>query len=183
MSIDSLSPGVRRVLALSLLVGALALSGLMAIGPFLKNAALQEDVAALRTLLAQHERLALATAGRPTNPTGQEMLLVGETTGIAGAELQRVVVELARQHAMSFRSTQVAPPTREEDLTVIALETSLQGRIEGLRGLLHAVETGAPMLFVEGLSIKPIGTPAAQQPTSLDVNLRVRGYAASKDAN
>ena len=183
MQLEALPKPVRRAAALGLFVLALGLATLLAMAPFVRVAALDEEIAAERDLVAQQERLVLAAAGRPTQ-AGREVLVAGETGGMAGAELQRVIAQLARQNALSLRSTQVAPAKREADLTVLAVEVSLQGGMEGLRALLHALETGAPMLFIDALAIKSV----PQQPTGnrqvvLDVSLKVRGYGAGKDAN
>ena len=124
----------------------------------------------------------LAAAGRPAQ-AGRDVLITGETSGVAGAELQRVIAELARRHTLTLRSTQVAPAKREGDLTVLAVEVSLQGGIEGLRALLHALETGAPTLFIDALAVKSMAQQTANRPALLDVSLKVRGYGAGKDGN
>ena len=111
------------------------------------------------------------------------LLAVAPFVRMAAAELQRVISELARQNALSLRSTQVAPAKREADLTVLAVEVSLQGGIEGLRTFVHSLETGAPVLFIDALSIKSVAQPTANRPALLDVSLKVRGYGAGKDAN
>jgi general secretion pathway protein M len=182
MALDALPTPVRRAAALGFVVLALGLAALVAIVPFVRMAAVGEEVAAARDLLAQQQRLALAAAGRPTQ-AGREALIVGESSGVAGAELQRVISELARQNGLALRSTQVVPAKREADLTVLAVEVSLQGGMEGLRALLHALETGAPMLFIDALSAKSAAEKVAGRPVLLDVSLKVRGYGAGKDAN
>ena len=94
------------------------------------------------------------------------------------------MAELARQNGMSLRSMQVLPPKRDGDLTAIGLEVSLRGEITGLQKLLYTVETGAPVLFVEALSVKSAATPeATARPVALDVTLKVRGYGAAKETN
>ena len=183
MQLEALPKPVRRAVALGLAVLALGLAALLAIAPFVRMAALEEEAAAARDLVAQQERLVLAAAGRPTQ-AGREVLVAGDTSGVAGAELQRVISDLARQNSLSLRSTQVAPAKREADLTVLAVEVSLQGGIDGLRALLHALETGAPMLFVDALAVKSVQQqPTANRAVLLDVSLKVRGYGAGKDAN
>src|SRR5262249_60473475 len=125
--------------------------------PFVKSAALREEIGVTRDLVAQRERLHLAASGTATQ-NGRDALLKGDSSGILAADLQRRMAELARQNAMSLRSTQVLPAQRDGDLTVIGLEASLLGEIAGLRTLLYAVETSAPVLFVEALSVKAATT-------------------------
>jgi hypothetical protein len=170
-------PGpLRRAAAMGLVALALALAGLAAFTPYARLAALGEETAAVSTLVAQQERLLEAAARRPAH-AARNVLLAGETSGMAGAELQRVISDLARQNGMSLRSTLVTAPKREVDV-------SLQGHMAGLRGFLHAIETGVPILFIETLSIKSVAVyQPVKQPAMLDVTLRVRGYGAGKEVN
>jgi general secretion pathway protein M len=172
-----------RVAALGLVALALGLAALAAFAPFARMMAVGEEIATVNDQIALQERLLRAAARRPAHAT-RDMLVAGETSGLAGAELQRVLTELARRSGLSLRSTHVAPPKREADLAAIGVEVSLQGQTEGLRTFIHAIETGTPVLFIETLSIKSV--PSYQpvpQPASLDVTLRVRGYGAGKEIN
>jgi general secretion pathway protein M len=151
--------------------------------PFVWTAAVSGEIAIVNDQIVQQERLLRAAARRPAR-TARDMLVTGETSGLAGAELQRVVTELARRSGLSLRSTHVAATKREADLAAIEVEVSLQGQTEGLRAFIHAIETGTPILFIETLSIR--SAPSYQtvpQPVLLDVTLRVRGYGAGKDIN
>jgi general secretion pathway protein M len=172
-----------RMIAALLFILVVAFAALAAALPFVKNAALRDEIAVTRELVAQRERLQTAASGTPS-PDGRDALLKGDSSGILAADLQRRMAELARQNDMSLRSMQVLPPKREGDLTVIGLEVSLRGEIAGLRTLLYAVETGAPVLFVEALSVKSATTPeATARSVALDVTLKVRGYGAAKETN
>jgi general secretion pathway protein M len=182
MAFDALPKPMRRAVAMGLVVVALTFAALLAVGPLVRLAAMADEVTAAADLLAQQQRLATAAAGRPAAP-GREPLIAGETSGLAGAELQRIVSELARQNALALRSTQVAPAKREADLTVLAVEASLRGGMEGLRGFLYALETGAPMLFVDALSIKAAAEKEPGPAAVLDIGVKVRGYGAGKDGN
>jgi general secretion pathway protein M len=174
---------LRRIAALGLVVLALGLAALVAIAPFARMAAVSEEIAASADLVAQQERLMRAAAGRPTQVT-RKVFLAGETSGIAGAELQRVISQLARDKGMSLRSAHVTPPKREADLTVVGVDAVLNGRMEALRSLFHAIETGTPILFVETLSIRTVAaSQPGQQPASLDITLRIRGYGVGKETN
>jgi general secretion pathway protein M len=162
---------------------ALGLAAVAAIAPFVQMAAVEGEMTATADQIGQHERLLRAAARRPAH-AARDMLVTGETSGLAGAELQRVLTELARRSGLSLRSTHVAPPKREADLAAIGVEVSLQGQMEGLRTFLHAIETGTPVLFIETLAIRSAPSyQAVAQPISLDVTLRVRGYGAGKEIN
>lgn len=174
---------LRRAAALGLLVLVLGLAALAAVAPMLQLAAVREDSAAAVERIAQLERLIAAVARRPAHAQ-RKVLLAGETSGMAGAELQRLVSETARKSGLSLRSTNVTTPKRESELTAIGVDVSLQGQTDGLRAFLHAIETGVPILLIETLAVRSV--PAYQpmpQPVVLDIALRIRGYAAGKDAN
>ena len=179
----ALPKSLSRAVALGLVALALGLAALAAIAPFARMAAVGGEMAAVTERIVQQERLLRAAARRPAH-AARDMLVGGETSGLAGAELQRIVTELARRTGMSLRSTHVAPTKREADLAAIGVEVSLQGQTEGLRAFIHAIETGTPVLFIETLAIRSV--PSYQptpQPVSLDVTLRVRGYGAGKEIN
>jgi len=172
-----------RAAALGLVVLTLALAALAAVAPFARMAAGNEEIAIVNDQIVQQERLLRAAARRPAH-AARDMLVSGDTSGLAGAELQRVVTELARRSGLTLRSTHVAPTKREADLAAVGVEVNLLGQMEGLRAFMHAIETGTPILFIETLSIKSV--PSYQpvpQPMSLDVTLRVRGYGAGKEIN
>jgi general secretion pathway protein M len=183
MATGALPTPLRRVIALVLVALVLAAAALVALAPFARTATLNEQIAAVTDLIAQQERLLRRTAIRPAR-VAKEVMLAGESSGLAGAELQRLISELARQNDMSLRSTNLAAPKREADFTVIAVDASLNGRMEGLRSFLHAVETGAPILFIEALSVRSLpATQSGEQPVALDVTLKVRGYGQGKANN
>jgi general secretion pathway protein M len=184
MNVQALPKIWRRVLALSLVGLALGLAALVAIVPFSRAAAARKEMIATRDLVARQERIQQAAAGPRTQGSGRELLLAGATSGLAGAELQRLVSELSRQSGLTLRSTQVTSAKREADLAVVSVDAGLQGGIEGLRALLHSIETGVPMLFVEALSIRTVAArQVALQPVSIDITLKVRGYGAGKNEN
>lgn len=174
---------LRGAAAVGLVALALGLAAVAALAPFARMAAVGREVEAATELIAQQEGLLLAASRRPRHDA-RDALIAGETSGMAGAELQRILSELARKHGISLRSTSVTAPKRDADLTVIGVDIALQGHMEGLRSFLHAIEAGTPILFVETLSIKAAPVyQAVRQPVALDVTLKVRGYGAGKEVN
>ena len=188
MSAAALPKPMSSAAAVGLLVAVLGLAALAAVTPYTRIGAVRQEATAMRELIAQRERFLLAAAGRPAQG-GREALLAGESSGVLAAELQRHLTELARRNNMSLRSTQVVAAKREPYLTAVALELNLQGDTAGLRSLLHAVETGMPVLFVEKLAVKlaaareTVPSAAAYKPQSLDISLKVRGYGVGREAN
>jgi general secretion pathway protein M len=183
MATGTLPTPLRRTIALALVALALAMATLAALLPLARMASLDEQIAAVTDLIAQQERLLQRAAMRPAQ-VAKDVMLAGESSGLAGAELQRLVSQLARESDMSLRSTNLAAPKREADFTVIAVDASLNGRMEGLRSFLHAVETGSPILFIDALSVRSVpATQPGEQPVMLDVTLKVRGYGQGKVLN
>ena len=173
----------RRVLAVGLVMAAMGGAAVAAFVPIMHAEVVRQEIVVGREQLAIAERLRQAP-GAKAKSVRREVLIPGATDGLAGAELRQRVSELARTSTLALRSTQIAPPKREADLTAVSVDSSLQGTIDAVRSLLYAIETGDPLLFVEGLSIRTIVAPAAQQrPASLDVKLKVRGYAVTTKAN
>lgn len=180
---QSLPKPLRRVLAVGLVVAALGFAVVAALLPTLRADAMKQELAAVQEQLAVEERLR-KTPGATVKSIRREVLVPGATDGIAGAELQRRLSEHARTSALTLRSTQIAAPKREANLTAVGVDASLIGTIDGVRSLLHAIETGDPLLFVEGLSIRSIATaPGQQRAVTLDIKLKVRGYAVTTQAN
>jgi general secretion pathway protein M len=180
---EALPKLLRRTAALGLLAVFLALAVLAALAPFARLAAVNEEITTAADLIAQQERLLRAAARRPAQ-AARRVLLAGETSGMAGAELQRLVSDLARRSGMTLRSTNVTEPKREAELTAIGVDVSLQGPMPSLRSFLHDIETGVPILFIESLSIRSV--PAyqpVQLPVTLEVALRIRGYGDGKEVN
>ena len=89
-------------------------------------------------------------------------MLQGETAGIAGAALQRQVndhVSAAGGQASSF---QLLPPRESGGATRLALSFAMRIDIDGLRDVLHAIETGQPLLFVDDIAIRMPDKAAGQ---------------------
>jgi len=183
MDVGALPKPLRRVAALSLIALALGLAAFVALAPFARMLAVGGEIGAVSDLIAQQERLLRAAASRPAQ-AARDVLLAGETSGMAGAELQHVISRGASMSGMSLRSTNVTASKREAGFTVVSVDANLQGRMEALRSFFHAIETGIPILFIEAMSIRSAAGPQwDQQPVPLDVTIRVRGYGAGKEVN
>ena len=198
MSPARLSKPAQRALAMGMLILVIGASAAAALAPFLRLRALDGEIQAGAQLLAQlndqegreaymrSAQAALAGAG------GQDPLLDGDTSGKAGADLQRLLGDLARRNGLSVRSIQVLGPQRdgrnearrEGELSEISVELSMAGHSRGLREFLHTAETGTPLLMISELSVRSATSPRTDaQPTLLEINLKVRGYGAGRDGN
>ena len=117
----------------------------------------------------------------------RRILLDGSTGGIAGADLQKLLRDLALRHRGRVSSFQVRSPIAEQDRWNISVILTARFKTKGLRDFIYAVETGEPFLFVDKLSIQRIrpsgevGQTARQQ--VLDVSIQVSGYLARAETS
>ena len=142
------------LLALSVLVLGLAAMLGLAVAPHLGLAALTDETAESRQLLAALETQMTRQAARGGGVDPAALMLRGETPGIAGAALQRQIndhVSAAGGQASSF---QLLPPRESGGTTRLALGFAMRIDIGGLRDLLHAIETGEPLLFVDDIAVR-----------------------------
>ena len=67
------------------------------------------------------------------------------------------------------------------------MSLSISVNIDGLRDILHALETGAPLLFIDDITIRSksadFGTPDPHYLGPLDVTLQISGYALRNEAS
>ena len=162
------------LLALSLLV--LGLAGMLglAAAPYLRLTALTQETAENRQLLAALTSRMARQSARSGGADPAVLLLQGETSGIAGAALQRQIndhVSAAGGRASSF---QLLPPRESGGTTRLALGFAMRIDIGGLRDVLHAIETGEPLLFVDDIAIRAAENAAREsEGGALDVTMQV----------
>jgi hypothetical protein len=167
--------------ALALLMLAVAAMLGLAAGPRLWLAAVAEETAENRRLLAVLQaQMARQSAGDSDDPGA--LMLHGETAGIAGAALQRLVNDRVGAAGGQGSSFQLLPP-READGTVrLALGFAMRIDIEGLRDVLHAIETGEPLLFVDDIALRRLENAAGEgggdSSRLLDVTMQVSSFLA-----
>ena len=114
------------------------------------------------------------------------LLLEGETTGIAGANLQKIISGLVLANGGTASSMQILPPKEDGNLERIPMSLQISVNIDGLRDILHSLETGTPLIFIDDITISKPDTFRAGDPHTLeplDVNLQVSGYASKNGAS
>jgi hypothetical protein len=168
--------------AVALALGCLAASLAAAVVPQLLNAGYDRTLAAQRELAAARERLARAAGGQATT-SGIEVLLAGNTPGSIAADLQRRMMAVAGQSGTSVRSLQIDMAPVERSLLPATADIALQATTDTLQALIHAIEAGAPLLFVEDVTIQraPVeaAAGAARRAALLDVTMKVKGFGTA----
>lgn len=187
--------GSAAILSIGILFAALAVMLLAAVMPYLQlgevEATLeqnQHELLGLRNQISQEgelrkENMSLAAV----DESASRLLLEGETTGIAGANLQKLLSGLVAEHGGAASSIQILPPKDDGNLVRISMSLSISVNIDGLRDILHALETGAPLLFIDDLGVHSnmdsFGAADVHFMGPLDVTLQVSGYASGHEGS
>jgi general secretion pathway protein M len=111
-------------------------------------------------------------------------LIARDTAALASADLQTLIKEAVNRAGGELISTQVIPEHKEEQFTRVAVKLRMTGSTTVLRDVLHAFESGHPILFVENLNIRPIriaqpalpGRKPGKVTDKLSVDFDVVGY-------
>ncbi len=167
-----------------LLVGLAA----FAVGPYYKYHQFKQAHEANGAALGKLD-LELSSAGKLKEENlqliaiGQDasLLLDGETTGIAGANLQRLMSALIVENKGTPTTSQIIAPKSEDDLVRISMSLSLTINTDGLRDLLHSIETRSPLIFIDELNVSSADAETWSSPDPnfmgpLEVTLLVSGY-------
>jgi general secretion pathway protein M len=182
-------------LAVGVLVAGLALLALLATLPFVRLGGLEQSIASNQTeLLELRKEIAREAELRKENSeltsAGQDarvLLLEGETTGIAGANLQKMVSGLILEHGGAASSFQILPPKEDGNLMRIPMSLSISVGIDGLRDIIHGLETGTPLIFVDDITVRAqqddFRAPDPHYLGPLDVTLQVSGFALKNGAS
>lgn len=187
-----LNRAMRDIVAIALIVAALIAIGAVAATPFAQLSGFDAELAEKKAELARlrnqtAEEATLRTENESLIASGQStsLLLDGDTTGIAGANLQKLINDLVLAHGGTASSLQVLPPTDEKDLVRIALSLSISVAIDGLHGFLYDLETRQPLIFINDIRIRSsqdgLGQPDPHYLGPLDVTLQVSAFAAKKE--
>jgi general secretion pathway protein M len=182
------------LIAVFVLVAGLALAGFLAALPFIRLASLEEtiarnqsELAELRKQIAREGELRKEnTALAASDEAARLLLFEGETTGIVGANLQKVVSGLVRAHGGEATSVQVLPAKEDGNLMRIPMSLSIRVDIDGLRDVIHGLETSTPLIFIDDIAIQTehadFGIVDPHYLGPLYVTLQVSGYAYRNEA-
>ena len=177
-----------RVLALTILVavvGALQfLVGQPLIDSFLEH---RESISRSQATLVRYHQLNASREqvdGRletlQNSYENQGRLLSGESSELAGANLQNQLKYLIDTNNAELGSMQLLPIREEEGFRRVSLSVSFTTTTEALQAILYEIETQTPYLFVEQLEVRKgrnlVNASSFQQNDELKVRLEVYGY-------
>jgi general secretion pathway protein M len=146
--------------------------GLMGLSFQMRSNAAQE-LADRHELLSRLEARAKARSDARARPGSAPAaaFLDAPTQGLAVAQLQAHLVQMADIHHSVLVSSGVEPAKREDPPDSIRLQATLEMSLQALQAFLYQLESGTPYVFVEQLAVQLAGT--ASQRAVEDPLLRV----------
>jgi general secretion pathway protein M len=147
-------------------VGALAALLLVCLG--LMGLSLQMRASAAQELAERHElvsRLEARTKARSdararAGSAPAAAFLDAPTQGLAVAQLQAHLAQMADIHRSVLVSSGIEPARREDPPDSIRLQATLEMSLQALQAFLYQLESGTPYVFVEQLAVQLAGTPS-----------------------
>ncbi|MFA5902271.1 MAG: type II secretion system protein GspM [Hyphomicrobium sp.] len=181
-------------LPLAILAAIVMALGLTAGAPYLLLSEIDQEIAAgERTLVELRKEIASESDMRKENldlvALGQQghLLLEGDTAGISGANLQKLISDIVLEHGGASSSLQLLATSEDGSLVRIALRLSISVGIDGLRDIVHGIETGKPLLFIDDLSVRAVEDRAGGTDPHylgpLDVTMQVSGFRLKDKAS
>ncbi len=162
----------------ALVMGCMLLIGLS----FYLRADAAQELASDRAMLSQLEARARSgpdarnrsSAGGVAGPAA---FLSAPTQGLASAQLQSYLSQLAANQNASVVSSAVEPPGGDDPAESIRIQATLEIDLTALQSLLYELESGMPYIFVDSLDIQTTAAAqeSAQNPRSR-VIMSLRGF-------
>ena len=167
----------RQQLAVALLVVVLGIIlSVTAMPLWLANASYRADIDQLNTRLQTYRRVTTRDAN--LLPQFEQLkhsqltdghYLRSETAAVAGAELQRMVKEIAGANQAQVLSTQILPASQGQGFVQITLKVRLRGTLEGVLRSLYDMETNDIFLFFDNISMRDSTT--ARRPRQIEIRI------------
>jgi len=107
------------------------------------------------------------------------------TSGLAAAQFQAYLAQVASEQRAVLVSSGVPPTERDDKSDVIRLQITLNATLPALQTLLYRLESGAPYVFVDALTMQP-GSSSGERAVAADpvlkVNLTLHAFWRRKTA-
>lgn len=100
---------------------------------------------------------------------------------LAAAQLQKTVKELVTPAGGTLVSTQTIAQNNKDDQGKVVVRVRMKGDVDALTSVLHAIESGHPLMFVENLTVRSRKTVRGRRGArktvyNLDVNFDLASY-------
>jgi general secretion pathway protein M len=131
-----------------------------------------------REMLSRLETRLRTVSSRPTAVAPPAAFLDASTQGLASAQLQSYLSRLADDQRASLVSTGGETAKRDDPPDTIRLQATLDMDSKALRAFLYQLESGTPYVFVDALTVQPVGATAgrAVEDPLLRTNLSLRAF-------
>ncbi len=138
----------------------------IAVTPFVLARMWKADAVEQRTVLSLLQKRAGQAARSSAVGSVQKsdimgVLVPGDTTGIAAAEMQHRISGWADKSGLTINRMQSANVTQSGRAVSLELELEAKGKIEELQDFLYEVESGKPLVMVKDASISVADSGAA----------------------
>lgn len=184
---STISPWASKLLAVTILILVLfGIWALVVVPLRVKFAEYDATIEQTGDLLVRYERLARShdqvvreLADLEADLSTEEDFLTGQTEELAAVQVQQIVKRMAETAGATLQSVSIQEPETVDGFRKVSLQVKVASGIEGLQGLLHGLETSAPYLFVEDLSVRggrPRVSGGGAQGALLQVGFDVHGY-------
>ncbi len=186
----------QRLAALLILIFLCSVLYLVLIGPiFTHYAEAVRNLEADRALLLRYERIAssapdVADLARSVRARQIQsgIFVSGSTDALAAANLQNSIGTLVTRAGGELRSVQSLPVENSDGLRRIKIRFQLITNVHGLRQILHELETGQPLLFIDEFKVRTRLERISVQSDELEVaqdflvDMAISGYRLGESA-
>ena len=175
----------RRLLALGLLLCLMAGAWLAIVQPLLGWRAAAEarlaeanaTVARYRMVAEQSDDIVRQAAALRDVAERESLFLPGATEGQAAAALQDVIKAAVAAADARADSIQALETSAEGGLSRVTMRVRLSADTKSLQKLLHALESGRPVVLLDGVYVRARSLRGDVQGRNLDVRFDAVGFA------
>lgn len=180
-----------RPFAIALLLLAVLAGGLVIFGPPLALYRAQaisiedstRELATYRRLVGSKAELEQQLAGLSRRSAASQYYVQGATPALASANIQKHLNNIVTRNGAEVVSTQIVAAQGDAANNQVSLKVHMRADIDAAITVLHSVESGRPMLFVDDLAInaRPVRGPTPDDPPTvqLDMQFELKGYIGS----
>jgi general secretion pathway protein M len=115
-----------------------------------------------REMLSRLEDKLRTISDRPIVAAPPTAFLDASTQGLASAQLQSYLAQLAGDQRANLVSSGGEAAKRDDAPDTIRLQVILDMDVKALRAMLYQLESGTPYVFVDALTIQPVGAVAGR---------------------
>jgi general secretion pathway protein M len=137
-----------------------------------------QELAERRELLSRLETRMRADKDRSIAAAPPTAFLDAPTQGIASAQLQAYLAQLADLQHAGLMSSGGEAAKRDEAPDTIRLQATLDMNLRALQGMLFQLESGTPYVFVDALTVQPTSATAGRiiEDPQLRATLSLRAF-------